>query len=76
VKPDEIIHYASILPNGNMLLNPFHPINIANLITKENLIMPESYADIINNPRNLPYIVAIHKYTNADADIISFSPCF
>ena len=86
VHPEDIIHYASITPYGTMLLNPFHPINIANIMTKEGESenIPEAYTEIIKNPAHLPYIVAYHNYgTNSSAstsksastDIISFSLC-
>lgn len=72
IRPDEIIHYASITPDGSLLLNQFHPLNIANLITKEGCDMPESYRDLFTNPLRLPYIVALHKYSNMHVDIVSF----
>ncbi len=72
VKPEDIIHYASITPDGRMLLNPFHPMHIANLIIKEGHELPESYRHILKDQQYMPYIAVFHKYSNGHQDIVYF----
>ncbi len=62
-----IVHYASITPEGNMLLNPFHPLRIANLPH-----VPESYRKLLKDQRNLQSIITLHKYADGNVDIITF----
>jgi hypothetical protein len=72
MSPEDIVHYASILPDGRMLLNPFHPMHIAELIQKEGAELPDSYREMLQNINYLPYIAIYHKYSNGLMDVVYF----
>jgi hypothetical protein len=67
------VHYASITPEGRMLLNPFHPFHIANLmLTIGATRILDSYSNLLKDQGNLPSIITLHKYADGNVDIITF----
>jgi hypothetical protein len=69
---NEIVHYASIKPDGSMSLNPFHPYHIADLIRQRGSEVPDCYKILLDDISQLPYIATFHYYSSGSLDIVSF----
>ena len=76
VSDENIIHYASIKPDGIMTLNPFHPFHIAELIRQNKEFLPASYRQLLMDIKQLPYIVTFHYYSNYSRDIVTFEKLY
>ncbi len=74
IEPGDIVFYATITSDNQLLRNPFHPFHICS-IAPSSEPLPDSYLNLFNNPDQLPLIASKHVYSNGIYDILTFTPC-
>lgn len=74
VDTSDIVFYATITSDNQLLRSPFHPFHICSIAPSDNPL-PESYMNLFTNPEQLPLIASKHIYSNGKYDILTFNPC-